>query len=537
MRPETGRAERPPVEDDRCCPTDLSLAVGAITSCPPRLLPAALLIQERAAAAATDISSFIEGTVIYVLSQQWDDLISIYLLRLHSVPFCGSNHRTHTAPNCTPEASAATQLRYVGGLLLVSAALQSYAEIGAMPYRWQLWRHQYGKVVPRMIGMCIGWALGNTFRAAFLQIDTRTRGRISSDTCTSFCNLSNVLFCSALTFATAVAMLISQPLAADHVSCGLRTWQIALGYYLKTTLLLLINGLATSIKIVWTFSFKSFLTWGISPSQQGTVLFERALILWAVALTFCFAALTVLVRRWRDRAEARGSHAAAARAAAPDAPAHLMEWRHALFAYYFELLEATMGWTVGCAWTDALVAFTPLGDNAVTDTGTTLGAVGVASAFTLLGCTWLIISGQSIGGSGAKKADEAKSDSSVTKVRPRHAEATIRSQQRSHVEAAFATNAFIFSVGWSWVVVLRDGSALAFLYVTVAADIFASRRASELVGFLTQATCVFFLGPGLTVVVLYAKERLRPFEAIEDTLRGRKSESSTPREPNPLSLL
>ena len=347
----------------------------------------AKLCQERASAAAGSIASFVEGIVLYVLSQQWDDLLSIYVFRLHPVPNCGTRHvldahHWHEAPACTAESPVATQLSYVAGLVAVAAALQTCVEIGPLPYRWHAWRMSVWQYVPRMIGMCIGWALGNAFTVAFLQFDTRTRGQLSAQACTKLCNLSNLTFCSAFTLATAMATLMSQPLASGTLSCGVRAWQLALGYYMRTALVLLINGLTTTVKIVWTFSIKSLLTWGVSPTQQGTVLFERALLLWAATLTFAFAALTVTVRRWRNRSEV-AAHTAATRA---------LIWRHALTGQSLEVLEATMGWTVGCAWTDALVAFTPLGQSAIARPASTLvSAVGVALAATVLGCTWLLL--------------------------------------------------------------------------------------------------------------------------------------------------
>ena len=41
------------------------------------------------ALAAGATAAFLEGTAVYALSQQWEDLLSTYLLRLHAVPYCG----------------------------------------------------------------------------------------------------------------------------------------------------------------------------------------------------------------------------------------------------------------------------------------------------------------------------------------------------------------------------------------------------------------------------------------------------------------
>ena len=33
--------------------------------------------------------AFLEGTVVYALSKQWEDLMSMFMLKLHAVPYCG----------------------------------------------------------------------------------------------------------------------------------------------------------------------------------------------------------------------------------------------------------------------------------------------------------------------------------------------------------------------------------------------------------------------------------------------------------------
>ena len=69
--------------------------------------------------------------------------------------------RTCCCRQCGGGGGADEQFRYVLTLLLVSALLQLYAEIGPLPYRWHAWRTlSYLRFAPRMIGMCIGWAAG-----------------------------------------------------------------------------------------------------------------------------------------------------------------------------------------------------------------------------------------------------------------------------------------------------------------------------------------------------------------------------------------
>ena len=289
-----------------------------------------------------------------------------------------------------------------------------------------------------------------------------------------------------LTLGTAAAMLLAQPLGAGRLGCGSQPWQIMLVCYLRTLVLQLVNGLAVMVKIAWAFSFKGFLTWGVSSHQQGSVLFDRALLLWAACLTFVFSALTLLLQRWRGWLEL---HAAVV----SDGAAAGLDWR-ALCVQHLQLLEATFGWVTGCAWTDALVAYTPLGENTIERPWVAAEDLLVASAFTALGVLWLVSTGQAVGASAA-----------------------VVHHAREHAEAAFATNALCFFVGWSWVVVLRDGTALVFLALARhvaslgdSATVVVSSRNETLAeqgfvaGFVAEGCTAFLLGPGLTVATLRA---------------------------------
>ena len=100
-------------------------------------------------------------------------------------------------------------------------------------------------------------------QATFLQIDTHSRGTIYECSAPA-CNWWNILYCVMLTLGTAAAMLLAQPLGAGRLGCGSQPWQIMLVCYLRTLVLQLVNGLAVMVKIAWAFSFKGFLTWGVS---------------------------------------------------------------------------------------------------------------------------------------------------------------------------------------------------------------------------------------------------------------------------------
>jgi hypothetical protein len=451
-------------------------------------------------AAAGPVAAFLEGIVVYALSQQWDDLLSAYLFRLQPIPYC-SRQTLH----CDDPAPAAQQFRYVAGLLAVAAFLLCYAEVGPLPYQWHVWRtRSFMRIGPRMIGMCIGWALGDACKAGFLiQIETKSRGGIGVTAASV--ESYNLIFAVLATLVTAIAMLVCQPIAAGRLGCGANALTVALSCYVRQCVLLLVNGLSVMVKIVWTFSFKGFLTWGIDAAQQDTALFQRALVLWAVSLTTVGAALTVLLRRWREQLDSAGSGdseggestgAASERAWRRASERRRPAW-HALCAQYMEIMEGTFGWVVGCAWTDAIVAYTPLRENTIERPAIAAADVAFASGFTLLGVGWLVLSGQRLSGG----------------VLPRGGPAA--EVARSQVEAAFTTNAFVFFVGWAWVVVLRDCTALVFACVS------ALTGGAKLASFIAEACAAALIGPLLTWAVMWA-QGMALFDLIENTLRGRR---------------
>ena len=123
----------PKTSDTACCPcassADARHACVALLSFDA--VPLAELFRLRLSEAAPSVAAFLEGTVIYTLSQQWDELLGVYVLKMFPVPYCSSSVKLE----CTADASADAQFRYVAVLLIVSAALQSYMEIGPMPYQ------------------------------------------------------------------------------------------------------------------------------------------------------------------------------------------------------------------------------------------------------------------------------------------------------------------------------------------------------------------------------------------------------------------
>lgn len=242
------------------------------------------------------------------------------------------------------------------------------------------------------------------------------------------------------------------------------------------------------------------------------MLFERALLLWAISLTGLFAALNVKVRRWRDRCSVppqlrEKSDAAAGgrarRCTRLAALCRLFDWR-ALCAQCLSLVEATFGWVTGCAWTDAIARFTALSKNTLQAPSVAAEDVRVAAALTLVALAWLVVHAPRDSGASASEHDLA----------------------RDHFEAAFATNAFVFVVGWAWVIALRDATSLVFLAVWRVAE--GSAWASD-AALLAEGATVALLGVALTLAVLWAQFKVQPFDRIRQTLASLPSPSCSRR--------
>ena len=63
-------------EEEDCCPC----AQSARTACS----------REGLNAAAKPVAVFLQGIVVLAVSREWTDLLSIYLFRLHPVPYCAT---------------------------------------------------------------------------------------------------------------------------------------------------------------------------------------------------------------------------------------------------------------------------------------------------------------------------------------------------------------------------------------------------------------------------------------------------------------
>eukprot|EP00965_Chrysotila_dentata_P080733 2663825-Pleurochrysis_carterae.AAC.1 len=112
---------------------------------------------------------FLDGIVVYVLSREWKDLLSVYVLQLQPRPHCsGVVGRTilgwayapsFKGPKCSPAASAFHQAAFACGFFAVAALSRRAAEIAGLV------------TAVRMAGMCVGWSIADAVIKLQLELD------------------------------------------------------------------------------------------------------------------------------------------------------------------------------------------------------------------------------------------------------------------------------------------------------------------------------------------------------------------------------
>jgi len=158
--------------------------------------------------------------------------------------------------------------------------------------------------------------------------------------------------------------------------------------------------------------------------------------------------------------------------AAPSArqPARMRLERHCLrplLVQFLALLEGATAWVTGCAWTDAIVAWTSLA--AYPTPLVAVKTLVTSVVISVLGVSWLVFSGRSNTLSDEKKGS------------------------REEVELFFATNACVFVVGWCWICMTREVSMLATVGIAGHTQVW--------VRYTVAAIVTFIMGPLIGILV------------------------------------
>ena len=148
--------------------------------------------------------------------------------------------------------------------------------------------------------------------------------------------------------------------------------------------------------------------------------------------------------------------------------------RRAALGQFLVLMESTLAWVAGVAWTNAVVELTTQASYPTLDV--VFDDTLIALAFTAFASLLVVFSG---GQMSTQALDDQR-----------------KSGSREAVEGYYTMYSLSFIVGWSWVVMLRD-------YETLFADFLTSWGHFQRLDFASEGLLVAVFGPGLTFL-LYA---------------------------------
>ncbi|KAL1511136.1 hypothetical protein AB1Y20_005955 [Prymnesium parvum] len=269
---------------------------------------------------AKSVGTFLNDTLLYIVSRHWVDLLSIQLFRLHPLPFCALK-RSHLP--CTPEAPFGTQARFALCMLLACAILRRVATsfgrgsalawLGSSP----------------MAGMLAGWGFGFACVQGLRELNQAWPGVYFL---TAFFSLlvtaASAVFILLLrpsTLALGVAFAVTQmqrfiPCAVGWRGAGgaggvgaprrhgtavaaywtyvVTSWAALLEEPLEDLWRLFSKACAVMVMMVWSYTLKEMLVEGIPEShkQEGPT-FHRLLLTYAATLTAICGFATVRIVR------------------------------------------------------------------------------------------------------------------------------------------------------------------------------------------------------------------------------------------------
>ncbi len=164
------------------------------------------------------IGTFADGTVAYVFSVIWHDLLSAQLFGLEPTPLC---MRAGSLAACD-SASAHTLFVYAGALLLAAALVkQALAQPGA---RTAL--GSSAETLPVMISMVVGWSLGDACIRVLVEMrESSLYGLLDGAACQPppfagappDCTLFNLGAATLFTLLALWLVLVLQPMSKDRL--------------------------------------------------------------------------------------------------------------------------------------------------------------------------------------------------------------------------------------------------------------------------------------------------------------------------------
>jgi len=324
-----------------CCHRGTEYACGlCMCRCAPG--PMMLVVTSAMVRATPTIGLFLSDTAAYIASKMWDDLLSSQVFRIVPLPYCGGQYDSRA---CTELAPASVQFAYSFGLLAVATVLRSLTEKHS---------HHGLAAVPSMLGMCVGWAFGRAFLAVLVETEADTPWCEEEEHLNQCSTVLTQRGAYAATITVLSALLI---VGCQHLAATYRR-RVVQGVYLERSgarqrlsvvrvfeaLVAMVERAAmTTCSILWNHALSSYVLKGLQPHSEAAA---RMLLFYSFTMTSGGALLAVasVAQRKRLRARPQLLRVCGGRSLAP------------ALCQMLVILEGTLGWVAGCAWTDFTVA-------------------------------------------------------------------------------------------------------------------------------------------------------------------------------------
>eukprot|EP00965_Chrysotila_dentata_P032136 1072227-Pleurochrysis_carterae.AAC.1 len=160
------------------------------------------------------VRNFLQGTGVFLISRECADLLSIFVFRLHPVPFC--DRAGFLA--CSPEKGSGVQAVFA----LVLTPCLAMLQLTAAKYQS---RYASLRMIPAMASMAIGWAFGD----AAQQLLAEMSDAFGCEACTSL----HVAFSLAATLLSAVLVAAEPPILAAAHACHARCMRAMCAEYAR----------------------------------------------------------------------------------------------------------------------------------------------------------------------------------------------------------------------------------------------------------------------------------------------------------------
>jgi hypothetical protein len=337
-----------------CCSPAVESALFRLLACD--LTPLGGLIQSAMQSSAKEMAYFITDTAAFIVSKMWDDMLASEIFQTSTTFLCSDE----AGRPCNRSPSAAVQFRYTTVLLAACALIKAHIDMRST-------RHNRGAlIIPVMLGMLVGWALGRSFLEVRLNLealllgcdkmvrrypktselphtpaefmptaspppqpsaiitfatapspalDVLTGGGAGGDfVCETLTPSSHTVgfrlaYALGITIMSSLFILLLEP-AAALATFGRSRLRRAAGRHMRSLLQLLSMAMSIVVMMCWNDAMTYWAEDELSPSQANVK--RRMLLFYALATTFGGSAVSVAFQRWSN-------HLSAVAAASADA--------------------------------------------------------------------------------------------------------------------------------------------------------------------------------------------------------------------------